>query len=333
MSFMHPYLFFLLIIPFIAFVYLVLTNKDGIERVFSKDVLERIKVEGGGLGNRARNILFFLSIFMMIVAISHPYILKGDKNIKLEGLNIALALDISNSMRSKDRYPNRLEFAKLKIKSLLDELPEDEITLYTFNDSVYMISPSSSDKETLKSVVDGVLKEYIFGPTNYTTLALALKERLSKEHDKIAIVVSDGGSKDELNEFAKIIKENNIKLYAILTATKDGAPILDSHDKAILKNDKIVMSKLDETLGKIAKESGGDYIVANYKDSDVKELANSIRDSFIRKNSGKTIHIIDRVELFYYPLIFAFFFLIAAFSSFPKDSLFEFKLPKFRRRR
>ena len=331
MSFMHPYLFFMLIIPFIAFVYLVLTNKDGVERVFSKKVLERIKVEGGGLSNRARNILFFLSIFMMIIAISHPYILKGDKDIKLEGLNVAIALDISNSMRSKDLYPNRLEFAKLKIKSFLNALPEDEITLYTFSDSVYLVSPSSSDKETLNQVVEGIISEHISGATDFTALAKALKNRLSKQKDKIVVVVSDGGSSDELDEFREIVKQNNIIVYAILTATKEGAPILDNHGKAILKNDRVIINRLDETLGKIAKESGGDYIVANYKDNDVKSLANKIRNSFIKRDSGKTIHIIDRVELFYYPLIFALLFLIAAFSSFPNKNIIEFKLPKIRR--
>jgi Ca-activated chloride channel family protein len=331
MSFVHPYLFFLLIIPFISFVYLVLTNKDGVERVFSKKVLERIKVEGGGLSNRGRNILFFLAIFMMIVAISHPYILKGDKNIKLEGLNIALALDISSSMRSKDRYPNRLEFAKQKIKVLLDELPEDEITIYAFNNDVYLVSPSSSDKETLKQVIDGILSKRLNGYADFKTVALVLKDKLSKFSDKIAIIVSDGTSKKGLDTFERIIKKNNIKLYVILTSTKKGAPLLDKDEKVVLKNDRVVMSYLDETLGKIAKESGGDYIIAGYKDSDINYIVNKIKNSFIKRNSGKTIHVIDRVELFYYPLVFAFLFLVAAFSSFPNKKIFTFKLPKFRR--
>ena len=331
MSFIHPYLFFLLIIPFIAFVYLVLTNKDGVERVFSKKVLERIKVEGGGLSNRARNILFFLAIFMMIVAISHPYILKGDKDIKLQGLNIAVALDISNSMRSKDRYPNRLGFAKQKLKALLDELPEDEITIYAFNNKVYLVSPASSDKETLKQVVDGILDDRLSAKADFTKLAQTLSKRLANFSDKIAVVVSAGGSVQDLQELKKIIKQNNITLYAILTSTRKGAPILDAKGKVVQRGNRVVLSRLDESLGEIAKDSGGDYIVAGYKDYDIKYLVDKIKSSFIKRNSGKTIHVIDRVELFYYPLAFAFLFLLAAFSSFPDKKIFSFKMPKFRR--
>ena len=333
MSFMHPYLFFLLIIPFIAFVYLVLTNKDGIERVFSKKVLERIKVEGGGLSNRARNTLFFISIFLMIVAISHPYILKGNKNIRLNGLDINIVLDISNSMRLKDFYPNRLEFAKNKIKYLLEQFPEDEITMYAVNDSVYLVSPATSDKATLKYVVDGILKNKLSSSLDYNKLALTLKEKLSKKQNKIVIFVTSGENKDNLLEFKKIIKENNIKLYVILVNTPDGAPLLDNNDKIVLKNDKIIMSRLDRTLGEIAKDSGGDYIIADYKNSNIKELANNIKSSFTTNISNKTIHIIDRVELFYYPLFFAFLFLVFALSSFPSKDILNFKFPIFRRKK
>jgi len=335
MSFEHPYLFFMLFVPFFAFAYLVLTNKDGVERVFSKDVLERIKVEGGGLSNRVRNILFFVSIFMMIIAVSHPYILKGDKNIKLEGLSVIVALDISNSMRSKDMYPNRLNFAKLKIKTLLEQMPEDEMTILTFNDKTYLVSPSTTDKETLKEVVNAIVDGHISGGSDFTTLAYALKERLANKKDKIVIIVSDGGSGDELKEFKRIILQNNIRVFAILTASKNGAPILDIRNKAILKNDKVIMSSLDLTLGKIAEKSGGNYIVADYKEKDIIKLASKLRKDFIKRDGGKSIHVVDRVDLFYYPLIIAFLLLIGALSSFPKDSIFafKFKLPKLRRKR
>jgi hypothetical protein len=88
MSFENLYLMLLLLVPFILFALLVSTNKDGVERVFPQNVLDRIRVEGSGVSNRARDILLFSAIFMMIIAVGHPYIAKGERDVKLGGLEI-----------------------------------------------------------------------------------------------------------------------------------------------------------------------------------------------------------------------------------------------------
>ncbi len=328
MNFAHPSLFFLLLVPFIIFAYLVLTNKEGIERVFSPEALKRIKVEGEGLSNRGRNVVFFIAIFFMIVAMSQPYIDRGDKNIKLSGLKMAVALDISGSMRSKDRYPNRLEFAKVKIKELLQQMPNNEVMLLTFADSVFLVSPLTSDIDTLDSVIDGIGDDYILNSSNFTALANVLKDKLSNMRDKIAIVVSDGGDKSELTQFEKIIKQNGITLYAILIGTKAGAPVLDKKGKAVVKNDQIVTTSVNEYLGKIAKESGGDFVIADYDTNGIKKIAREIETKFHATNSGKTVRITDRIELFYYPLIAGIIFLLSAFISVPEKLEFDFKFKR-----
>ena len=326
MSFANPYIFFILIVPFIAFAFLVLTNKEGAERVFSKQVLERIKVEGSGLSNRIRNSILFLAIFFMIVAMSEPYIDKGEQKIKLSGLEAVVALDISGSMRVKDRYPNRLQFAKKKIKSLLKELPKDEIMLLTFADGVFLVSPFTSDKETLESVLDGISNNYILNYTNYKGLAYALKHILKNRKQKIAIIVSDGGSKDELTELERVVKQSGIKLYAILVGTEEGATLLDKQGKAILKDGEVVISKVNRYLGDIAKRSGGDYIVADYSD-DIPKLVKKIKEDNSGVRSGESIKIAQKVELFYYPLTLATILLLLSFISTPKpeDMKINFK--------
>ena len=321
MNFENFYLMLLLLIPFILFALLVLTNKEGIERVFSKEVIERIRVEGSGLSNRARNTLLLGSIFMMIIAVGHPYISKGERDIELGGLEIVMALDISGSMRSEDLYPNRLEFAKEKSKELLDNLVEDEIMLLTFSDSVFLISPMTSDKETLKTVIDGITEEYLEGGSNFQGLAEVLKNTLKEREQKIAIIVSDGGEEKDLKSFKKIVLNEKIKLYVILIGTKEGAPILDKNKKAILKNDQVVMSHLNMELAEIAKESGGDYVVADYGDQDIEELAQKIEKNLIFGKTKKRLHIKDRVELFYYPLLLSLLLLLLALFSRPNGEL------------
>ncbi len=324
MSFENLPLLTLLLVPFAIFAFLVLTNKDGIERVFPKETLERIKVEGSGLSLRARNVIFFISIFLMIIAIGHPYILKGEKEIELSGLETIVAFDISASMRTKDRYPNRLEFAKTKTKELLTNLVDDEVMIIAFSKDVYLVSPMTKDEDTLKQVVDGINSYYLQGATNFTLLANVVKDKLKDKAQKILIVVSDGGESRDLDEFEKIIKQEGIKLYAILIGTKEGAPILDNKGKAIFKNDKIVISRLNEKLGKIAKESGGDYIIADYGKDDIDKLSKEIDSNIAYVKGKKLLKIQNKVELFYYPLILATILLIVAFSSMPlKKEIFN----------
>ena len=323
MSFENFYLMLLLLIPFLLFAFLVLTNKEGIERVFSPEVIERIRVEGSGVRARVRNALLLGAIFMMIIAVGHPYIEKGERDIELGSLEIVMALDISGSMRSQDFYPNRLDFAKEKSKELLDNLVEDEVMLLTFSDSVYLISPMTSDKETLKTVVDGITKDYLDGGSNFTALGEVLKRSLKEREQKIAIVVSDGGKEGDLSTFRQLLLDAKIKLYAILIGTKLGSPVLDKDGKAVLKNDEVVMSRVNMELGKIAKESGGDYIVADYNDANIEELAAKIESNLHYGSLRKRLRVKDKVELFYYPLILALVLLLLALFSRPNGAVFQ----------
>jgi len=322
MIFENMALMLLLMVPFAIFSFLVLTNKEGVERVFSKETLERIKVEGSGLSSRVRNIIFFIAIFFMILAIGRPSITKGEIELEVKALNLVMAIDISASMRSKDRYPNRLEFAKLKIKELLSNLDNDDIIILTFSYSVYLLSPMTNDKETLKEVIDGIDSSYIQGGSDFTALGSVLAKVLNKKEPKIAVLITDGGNEKELEKFKNIIKKENIKLYTIFIGTKKGAPILDSKEKAILKNDKIIMSKLNKELGLLSTDMGGDYIIANYSGNEIKQLASKIDSNIARDGKKRIIKVKDRVELFYYPLAIATIILLFAFSSIPTKKEF-----------
>ena len=323
MSFEHIFLFFLLLVPFVAFSFLLLTNKEAIERVFSKKVLDRIKINDSHMTARARKVLFLISIFFMIVAMAHPYIENSKNKVKLSGLDVLMALDISGSMRSKDRYPNRLEFAKIKLKHLLDAMPEDNVMLLAFNDSVYMISPFTEDKDSLKSVIDGISDKYLGGGSNFTLLANSAKDILKDKSPKILVLFSDGGEKKDLKGFKDILKENNIILYTVLIGTKEGAVILDNKNNVVIKKDLAIRTKVNEELGKISRETGGDYIIANYDNLDVIKLLLKNKDKYNSVHSDREIEIDERVELFYYPLIIAFIFLFASMISLPNSNSFK----------
>ncbi len=324
MSLGNGVLFIVLLIPFLIFSFLLLTNKDTIERVFSPEVLERIKVKDQYLSSRARKMLFLGSIFFMILAMSHPYIKRGEKSIEIAGLNILTAIDISGSMRVKDVYPNRFEFAKAKLKYLFKQMPNDEIMLIAFNKDVYLISPFTDDKEVLTTVIEGLSLKSVQGPSNFDILAKSAKDILEDKNQKIMLIVSDGGDDiANLKEFEKVIMQNNITLYAILIGTKEGGILFDNAGKPIILNSVVQRSKLNTKLGEIAKKSGGDFIIATYNNNQLDKLLDKIYTKFNALDSGKRVKIYDRVELFIYPLILSVILLLSAFISIPKVDKFK----------
>ena len=320
MSFVYPQFFWVMIVPFIIFVILVVTNKEKVERVLDEKALKRLRVDSNTLPNSIRNMVLFSSVFLMIVALARPVIQKGEKIINLKGLPIMTALDISGSMRSKDLYPNRLEFAKKKMEEFFKYTPSDEIAVSAFAQSAFILAPFTTDKATLSQIVKGVDDSYIsMASTDFGALGEMAKEMLKDKKPKILVVFSDGGDREALRGLKDILKANKITMYAVLTATKKGAPVIDSRGKPILKRDgSIAITQINEELGELAIESGGGYIVAKNGDEDMKALAQTIHNKFSNDTQG-VIKIKDRVELFYYPLSGAVILLLIGLSSMPRS--------------
>ncbi|HFS82762.1 MAG TPA: VWA domain-containing protein, partial [Epsilonproteobacteria bacterium] len=238
MLFVHPYLFWGLVIPFVIFALLISTNKDRISRLFDEKVLERLSAGSDAVPMVVRNILIFAALFLMIVAIARPVVEKADKLVEVKGLSLLTALDISGSMRSKDDYPSRLEFAKKKMTTLFDEMPSDEIAVVAFAHVSFVLAPFSSDKETRKMIVERVNDQYInMGSTDFSALGSLSAKMLEEKKPKMMIVFSDGGDKEALAGFAEEMKESGIELYVVLVGTEKGAPVLDANGKPLAKKD------------------------------------------------------------------------------------------------
>ena len=317
--FVHPYLFWGLVIPFVVFAALISTNKDRLSRVFDEKVLARLSTGSNAVPMVLRNIIIFMAIFLMIIAMARPAIEKGDKVVEVKGLSLLTALDISGSMRSKDDYPNRLEFAKKKMMALFEKMPSDEIAVVAFAHVSFVLAPFSSDKATLGQIVERVNDKYInMGSTDFSALGSLAAKMLDNKKPKIMIVFSDGGDKEALRGFAAEMKESGIELYVVLIGTEEGAPVLDGKGKPLTQKDgTIAISQRNDALGEIALDTGGAYVVAGNGKEDIDKLVSIIRSEHKSTQKG-AVKIKDRVELFYYPLFGALLLLLIAFSSMPK---------------
>jgi len=319
MEFVNPYLFWILIVPFILFAVLTSTNKERLSRIFDKKVLERLSASSESMPLKLRNVLMFTAVFFMIVALARPVKELEDKIVNVQGLTLLTALDISGSMRSTDVYPNRLTFAKKKMSLFFDAMPNDEIGVVAFAYSPFVLAPFSSDKETLKMMVEGVDDSFIsMGSTDFSALGELASSLLEKKDPKILVLFTDGGDEKAIAGFADVLKANKIDLYVVLVGTDKGAPVIDANGKPIAKKDgTIAITQRNDALGLLAKENGGAYVIAGTGKEDIEGLAAVIKGKYKEQHQGE-IRVKQRKEYFYYPLGLGLFFLLIGLSSFPR---------------
>ena len=318
MSFINPQLFWILILPLLFFALVILRHKDKMESVFSEDVMKRLRVDDDTLPLIFRNTLLLLALFFMLISLAQPVLDRGDEKVELKGLSALLALDISGSMRSQDIYPNRLEFAKNKIGVLLEVMPNDEFSLIAFAHSAFMLAPFSSDKMALKEIVDGVDDKYInMSSTDFKALADYSAKVLKEKKEKILILFSDGGEEKAVEAFAKVMEKEKISLYVVLIGTLKGSAVINASGKSIMKNGRLAISKRNDSLGAVAMNNHGAYVVANSGDDEINTLVASIKEHHKSIAKGEVV-IQNRVQLFYYFLAFGLVLLLFGFGSLPQ---------------
>jgi Ca-activated chloride channel family protein len=322
MTLVYPWLLVLMLVPFGFFAFLVLTNKEGVARIFDPEVLRRLRVDGDVLPTRVRNVLLFLAVLLMIVALGRPVIEHGERTVALQGLDAMVALDISGSMRSKDVYPNRLVFAKQKIRQLLASMPTDEVSLAAFAHAAFMLAPFTTDKATLEQILDGVDESYInLASTDFAALADLGATFLEKKKSKILVVFTDGGDSSALKNFQSQLHDANITLYAVLVGTEKGAPVLNTKGRPVhTTKGTLAITQRNDALIDITKTTGGNGLIAANGKADMVGLAETIHARFAAQRHGE-VKIKERTELFIYFLAAATLLLLLGLISLPRNPI------------
>jgi Ca-activated chloride channel family protein len=221
------------------------------------------------------SILHLISISLLIVALARPQLSESQQIIRGEGIDIALALDISGSMAALDFQPqNRLEAAKQVIADFIDTRTFDRLGLVVFAREAFNQSPLTIDHNVLQRLLADVNLAPELGVRDGTAIGMGLANAAAMLQDspsdsKVVILLTDGvnnaGQLDPITA-AEAARALNVRVYTI-GAAKPGrvpAPITD-----IFGRQEIVYqeSVLDEaTLEEIAEITGGLYFRAEDTD-------------------------------------------------------------------
>lgn len=230
-----------------------------------------------------RRVKAFLSLLAMafgIVALTQPQWGYHWEEIKRLGVDIIVAIDVSESMLAEDVKPSRLKRAKREVFDLIEMLEGDRIGLIVFAGTSFVQCPLTLDYGACKMFLDYIDTDLI--PVPGTALADAIRTATAsfsrrERKSKALILITDGENHEgEPIEAAKEAKQEGIKIFPIGVGRKEGVPIPLRGGSGGFKKDRqgdMVITHLDETtLQKIALETGGSYVSSVTGDMDLDKI-------------------------------------------------------------
>lgn len=267
------------------------------------------------------------AIALLILVLARPQSRSSWKDVKTEGIDIMMALDISGSMLARDFKPDRLEASKEVASDFIDSRPNDRIGLVIFSGESFTQCPLTTDHAVIKNLFSSIKTGMVADGTAIGNgLATAVgRIKDSKAKSKVVILLTDGvnnqGSVAPLTA-AEIAKAFGVRVYTIGVGTigKALSPI------AMYPNGQFEFGYVDvnideKSLTEIAEMTGGKYFRAtdNDKLKDIyKEIDRLEKTIFEEKNfTNKAEHFLPFALSAAVLLLFEFLLKNTLFKSIP----------------
>ena len=279
-------LWLLVLVPVLvaAYVYTRIDRRRRIARFGTPATVRSLMPEVSMRRDCTKFIVYMVAVVLIIFSLARPQFGSKLKEVKREGIELMLAVDVSNSMLAEDFAPNRLERTKYSIARLLEGLHQDRVGLVVFAGDAYVQLPITSDYLTARNFVQRVSPTMVSkqGTAIGAAIDLAANSFSSQSEGSRAIILITDGENHEDNPIAaaKRAADQGIKIYAIGIGTPEGAPIKLEGDFIRDENGDMVVSKLDEsTLREVALSTGGAYIRSTERSMGLAEIIEKIKQT------------------------------------------------------
>lgn len=321
--FEHPKLLYLLLFVVVAvvfFVWMRLKQRRRLDAAIDSNLYRQLNPDESQYKPVIKFVLLLLAYCGLVFTLANPQV--GTKMVKGEriGADIAICMDVSNSMMAEDITPNRLQRSQKAVSSLLDQLGSDRISIIAFAGSAYIQMPLSNDYGAAKMFVDQLNPDLI--PTQGTAIGAAIEQAMAsfgygdpdrewiKKQTRSIIIISDGENhEDDAMEAAREAAREGVVVNTIGMGLDKGAPIpryvhgvMTGYKKD--RNGNTVTTKLNEQMMvDIAQAGGGIYVRANNINAGISEIVKQI-EKLDKENYGTT-QLTEYESQYQYPLAIA----------------------------
>jgi Ca-activated chloride channel family protein len=295
-------LIWLLLIPalFLVFTAFIYVKKRRMNAFAQWSLMERLAPLYSQSKYTLKFTLLMLALALLIISLANPQMGLKVEKVKRSGVDLMIALDISNSMNAEDIQPSRLRRAKQSISQLLNKLHNDRTGIVIFAGTAYTQLPLTSDYGAARMFIDVITTDDI--QTQGTAIGAAIEMAMNafdddkdRRNNKAIIVISDGEDHEERAiEAAKAAKSRGIIVHTIGMGLPEGAPIpqYNGNRRVGYRHDRqgnLILTRLNEQMLKdIASAGGGYYVGANNASAGVETLFSKIeqmdKQSFDERN-------------------------------------------------
>jgi Ca-activated chloride channel family protein len=282
------FLYLLLLLPVMILLYLINTIRKNraLKRLGNIQLVGTLVPEMSRVRPLVKFILQLIAVAAGVIMLSRPQFGSKIEDVKKEGVEVIIALDVSNSMLAEDIQPDRLTRAKQAISRLVDNLDKDKIGLIVFAGDAYTQIPVTTDYISAKMFLSAISPEMV--PKQGTAIGAAITLGMrsfspGEGKSKALIIITDGENhEDDPVSAAEEASKAGIVIHTIGIGSTDGVPIpvFIKGKKDFLKDvdGNTVISKLDEEiLKKIAIAANGSYVRASNSNIGLDEIFSEIR--------------------------------------------------------
>ena len=320
MRFLYPELLFLLILPLLLLgvvFYRTASQRKRLKKFGETDLVRELMPDLSLRRKLGKDLIILLALALFVLALARPQMGSKTEKIKLEGIEMVVALDISNSMLATDVSPSRLLMAKNIISRMLDRMSNNKIGLIFFAGDAFVQMPVTADFISAKMFLDNASPDLIEAQGTEIGKAVKLARRSFSEKSKAkkAIVIITDGENHDGDAIGEVetAKKEGILVSVIGIGTTEGGPIkMDDGSYLEDENGEMVITKLNPQMGKdIAAAADGVFIKAEEVSGAVSAIQKSLEK--LEKSELESTVYAAYNEIYQYFLIPALLLLILEF--------------------
>lgn len=309
------YLLLLLLIPlfFVAYKAYLNFKKRRMSKFGDPEIVSQLMPAVSNGRGWLKVTFFSIAFLFFVLGLCRVQMGARLKERQSKGVEIMIALDVSNSMLAEDYSPNRLERAKLAISRIVDKLQGDRIGLVIFAGESFVQLPITTDYVSAKVFLNSISTESV--PIQGTDLSEAIMmsaRSFSSQsgNSRAIIVISDGEDHEgDAVDAAKAVAAEGIRIYTIGVGSTAGQPITVNGSLLRDKEGNIVVTRLNEQILKeIAAAGNGEYVKAGNSEFGLNPIIEDIKT--IDKQEFSSVVFEDFNEQYMYFFAIALFFFI-----------------------
>ena len=274
------YLYLLLLLPFLAAFYLYSNyrRRKAIRKFGDPVLMAQLMPDVSKYRPDVKFWLVFAAIGLFAVLLARPQFGSKLETVKRQGVEVMIALDISNSMLAQDVQPSRLEKAKRLVAQLVDKMENDKVGMIVFAGDAFTQLPITSDYISAKMFLESINPSLISkqGTAIGAAINLATRSFTPQEGVGRAVIVITDGENHEGGavEAAKAAAEKGIQVSVLGVGMPDGAPIPveGTNDFRRDRDGNVVVTRLNEQMCQEIAQAG-DWIYVSVDNSNAAQKA------------------------------------------------------------